>query len=296
MGLHEVDHLLVDPGEGRLGVDGLGVLELAVGAVHLAAGPNHGRHRGVDDHVAGRVEVRNTLGRVHHGQLRPVLVTGVQVADDLLVLRRGQGLDLAVQVRQSIVDVDAQLVEQLLVLFEGVLVEDLDRVAEDDGVADPHHGRLDVQGQHHTGLVGVFDLLLVEVAERLLTHEHAVDDVALAQLDLGLEHDGVTALGGQHHLHRAVAIQRQRLLSVVEIALLHGGDMRARGLRPLAHAVRVLAGVLLHRLRGATVRVAFTQNGIHRTTETLGVPRLDLSFFFVLGVPRVLGQLVALAL
>src|SRR5690625_6729378 len=35
----------------------LGVLLAPVGAVHLAAGADHRRHRRVDDHVAGRVEV-----------------------------------------------------------------------------------------------------------------------------------------------------------------------------------------------------------------------------------------------
>ncbi len=45
-----------------------------------------------------------------------------------------QRLDLAVEIGQPVVDVHAQFVEQLLVLGEGVLVEDLHRVAEDDGV------------------------------------------------------------------------------------------------------------------------------------------------------------------
>ncbi len=38
-------------------------------------------------------------------------------------------------------------------------------------------------------LVGVLDLLFVELDERLLAHVHAVDDVPGIQLDLGLEHD-----------------------------------------------------------------------------------------------------------
>ncbi len=61
---------------------------------------------------------------------------GVDVLDDLLALRGRQRLDLVVQIGHAVVDVDAELVEQLLVLGERVLVEDLDRVAEHDGVAD----------------------------------------------------------------------------------------------------------------------------------------------------------------
>jgi hypothetical protein len=84
--LAEVDHLLVDAGEGALGHHGLDVLEAAVGAPHLAAVADHGGHRGVDDDVVGRVEVGDALGRVDHGQLGPVLVAGVQVALDLVLL------------------------------------------------------------------------------------------------------------------------------------------------------------------------------------------------------------------
>ena len=72
--------------------------------------------------------------------------------------------DLVVQVDHAVVDVDAQLVEQLAVLGEGVLVEDAHAVAEHDRVRDLHHRRLDVQREHHAGLVRVLDLLLVEVA------------------------------------------------------------------------------------------------------------------------------------
>ncbi|RZI71072.1 MAG: NADP-dependent isocitrate dehydrogenase, partial [Variovorax sp.] len=38
----------------------------------------------------GRVEVGDALGRVHHGQLGPMLVAGMQVLDDLLALRGRQ--------------------------------------------------------------------------------------------------------------------------------------------------------------------------------------------------------------
>ncbi len=96
--LTEIDHLLVDPGERGLRVDRLGVLELAVGTVHLAAGADHGRHRRVHDHVGRRMEVRDSPGRVHHGQLGTVFVAGVQVLDDLVAFRRGQRLDLVVEI------------------------------------------------------------------------------------------------------------------------------------------------------------------------------------------------------
>ncbi len=106
-------------------------------------------------------------------------LAGVQVADDLVALGLGQGLDLVVQVDHAVVDVDAELVEQLAVLLEGVLVVDLDAVAEDDRVGDLHHRRLHVQREQDAGLAAVVELALVELAQRLLAHEHRVDDLAV---------------------------------------------------------------------------------------------------------------------
>ncbi len=253
VGLTPVDHLLIDPREGRLGVDGLGVLGPSVGAVHLAAEADHRGHRGIHDHVAGRMEVGDSLGRIHHCQFGSVLVNVVDVLDDLLTLERRQRLDLVEEVDHSVVDVDAQFVEHLLMLGEGLLVEDLHAVAEHDGVADFHHRCLDVQREHHAGLVCVLDLLLVELDQRLLTHEHALDDVAVFQFRLGLEHNCLAAVGLQLHPHRAVAVQGDRLLAVVEVPTLHGCHVGTRSHRPLAHAVRVLTRVLLNRVGGATV-------------------------------------------
>jgi hypothetical protein len=185
------------------GHHGLHVLEAAIGVPHLAAVADHRGHGGVHDDVVGRVEVGDALGRIHHGQLGPVFVAGVQVALDLVLRALRQRGDLVVQVDHAVVDVDAQLLEQLGVLLERVLVEDLHAVAEHDGVRHLHHRGLHVQREHHAGLAGVFDLLLVELHQRLLAHEHAVDDLAVEQLgQLGLEHDGLAALGDQLHASR----------------------------------------------------------------------------------------------
>ena len=274
--LAEVDHLLVDAGEGALGHHRLHVLQPAVGAPHLAAVADHRRHRGVDDDVVGRMEVGDALGRVDHRQLGAVLVAGVQVALDLVLLALRQRGDLVVQIDHAVVDVDAQLVEQLAVLVEGVAVEDAHAVAEDDGVRDLHHRRLDVQREHHAGLVRVLDLSLVELDQRLLAHEHRVDDLAVLQRHLGLEHDGLAALRDQLHAHVARLVQRHRLLAVIEVAAVHVRHMRARGLAPCGHAVRVLARVLLHRLGRAAVGIAFAQHRVDRAADALVVARTDL--------------------
>ena len=84
-----------------------------------------------------------------------------------------------------------------------------------------------MQGEHDAGLVGVVHLLLVELDEGLLAHEHGVEDIALAQGHLRLEDDGLTGGGDQFHPHVAVTVDGHRLLTVVEVAVAHMRDMRA---------------------------------------------------------------------
>ncbi|MNV43355.1 hypothetical protein D3C71_1350660 [compost metagenome] len=296
MPLAEVDDLLVDAGEGRFRHHGLHILQAAVGVPHLAAVADHRGHGGVHDDVVGRVEVGDALGRIHHGQLGAVLVAGVQVALDLVALALWQRLDLGVQVDHTVVHVHAEFFKGLGVFLERVLVEDLHAVAEHDGVRHLHHRGLHVQREHHAGLARVFDFLFVELQQRLLAHEHAVDHFAVEQADLGLEDDGLAALGDQLHLHVTGAVQRHGLFAVVEVASVHVRNMRARGLAPLGHAVRVLACVFLHGLGRAAVRVAFAQHGVHGRADALAVAGLDLFFLVVLGLVRVVGQGVALGL
>ena len=267
-----------------------------VGAPHLAADADHRRHRGIDDHVVRRMQVGDALGRVDHRQLRPMLMAGVQVADDLFALGFRQRRDLVVEIHHAVVDVDAELVEELAVLLERLLVEDAHRVAEDDRVRHLHHRRLDVQREHHAGLVRIFHLALVEVEQRLLAHEHAVDDLAGEQRHFRLQHQRVAALGQQFHPHVACLVERHRLFAVVEIAGLHRRHVGARRLAPHAHRMRVLACEALHGQRRAPVRVALAQHRVHRAAQALriaGADRLLLVRLRALGEVR---QLVALRL
>ena len=62
---------LVDAGVAAVGDDGEGVGLFAVRTPHVAGGADHGRHRGVDDHVARNVQVGDAPVGVDHGQARP---------------------------------------------------------------------------------------------------------------------------------------------------------------------------------------------------------------------------------
>src|SRR5690606_1766866 len=69
VGLAVLDHGLVHAGVAAVRNHGLGVLQLAFGVPHLAGVADHGRHGGVDDHIAGHVQVGDALVGVDHGQL-----------------------------------------------------------------------------------------------------------------------------------------------------------------------------------------------------------------------------------
>ena len=127
-------------------------------------------------------------------------MTSVQVAHDFFALGLWQRGNLVVQVNHAVVDVNSQLVKQnFFVLVEGFFVEDLDAVTKHDGVRHLHHGGFDVQGEHHASFVSVFNFFFVESFERFLAHEHAVNDFALKQVNLGFEHNGFATLGDQFH-------------------------------------------------------------------------------------------------
>ena len=292
----EVDHLLVNAGKGRLRHHRLDVFQPAVGAPHLAAVSDHGGHGGIDDHIVGRMEVGDALSRVHHRELRPVLMTSMQVTVDFVLLGLRQGGDLAVQVSHAVVHVHAQFVKQFGMLGKRVFVENFHTVTEHDGVRDLHHGGFHVQGKHHAGFVRVFDLLFIKNFQRFFTHEHAVNDFTVEQGHFLLQHHGLATLGDQLHFHVTGAVQRNGFFAVVKIAAVHVRDMRARSLAPLGHAVGVLARKLFHGAGRTAVRVAFAQHRVHGRANALAVTGTDFFFSVCFGRFRIIGQGITLGL
>src|SRR5690606_2661275 len=68
VGAAVVDHGLVYTGIAAVGDDRDHVVQLAVRTPHPARGTDGGGHRGVDDHVAGHMQVGDALVRIDHGQ------------------------------------------------------------------------------------------------------------------------------------------------------------------------------------------------------------------------------------
>ncbi len=68
VGTAEIKNSLVDAGVAAVWDEREGLLKVAFGIVHFAAGANHGGHGGVDNDVAGDVKVGDAFVRVHVGE------------------------------------------------------------------------------------------------------------------------------------------------------------------------------------------------------------------------------------
>ena len=147
-------HRVVDAGVAGVRDHGLAVLQLAVGVPHAPGITDHGRHRGIDDDVAGDVQVGDAAVRIHHGEARPALVCRVDVRLDgsSAILRKLA--QLGHDVAQAVVGVRAHFLQERAVLPEHFGEEDPHAVAEDDGVRDLHHRGLHVQGEQDAAVPG----------------------------------------------------------------------------------------------------------------------------------------------
>jgi hypothetical protein len=101
----EVDRGLVDAGVAAVGDDGERVLLLAGGVPHLAAAADHGGHGGIDDDVAGHVQIGDAFVAVHHGQGGAAGVGGLDVGLDLGLFVGGELVELRDEVAEAVVKV-----------------------------------------------------------------------------------------------------------------------------------------------------------------------------------------------
>ena len=257
-----VDGLAVQRRVGVVGDHELRVLLAPVGVPHLPRGSDRGRHRGVDDHVAGHVQVGDPPVGVDHRQRRAVGIRGIDgVADrDPIVCR--QLLDRCQERGEPVVRVDASCLQRLSVVGEHGRKERAHRVAEDDRVRDLHHRRLQVDREQHPLALCVGDLLGEERLELRAAHDGGVDHLAGQRRDLLFEHRDRAVGGDVLDPERLVVGERDRALGRAEVAVAHRRDVRARIARPGAHRVRVAARVFLDRCRRAAIGVALAQDRV----------------------------------
>ena len=89
-----VDDFLVDAGVTAIGNHVLRVARLTVRSPHLSGGSNGGRHRCVNDDVAGHVQVGDAFVGIDHRQSGLRFVDRLDISLDLFALRRRQFLNL----------------------------------------------------------------------------------------------------------------------------------------------------------------------------------------------------------
>ncbi|MDR6139676.1 hypothetical protein QE438_002980 [Pseudoxanthomonas sp. SORGH_AS 997] len=163
-------------------------------------------------------------------------------------------------------------------------------------VGDLHHRGLQMHREQHALGLGVLDLRIDEAGQRLAAEHRGIDHLAFLHRHLVLEHRAASIGADEGDLQRAGRAQRGRTLATVEVAGLHVRHMGLRIGRPLAHAVRVLAGVVLHRQRRAAVGVALAQHRVDRAALDPVIARLGILLRVGLGLVGVGRQRIALVL
>ena len=145
IGAAEIDDGLVNRGISAVRNDGQSILRLTLGVPHLAAFADHGRHRCVDDHIAGHMEVGDAFVRIDHGQRGSGGERRSQSGLEPRFFRGGQLSHFGHEVAESVVEIDAELVERRGLRADEVPQKNLNRVAEEHGVGDLHHGCLEME-------------------------------------------------------------------------------------------------------------------------------------------------------
>ena len=201
--------------ERRVGVVGdheLRVLQLAGAVVHLARGTDRGRHRGVDDHVTGNVQVGDPAIGVDHREAWAGCVRGV----DRRLHRRAvvvvERLDRAQQGADAVVGIDARRLQFGGVVGEQPRKERAYRVAEDDRVRDLHHRRLQVDREQDPAPLGIGDLLGQEPLQHRAAHHRRVEHLAVQHREVVLEHGDRSVGRDVLDPHRAVSSRGDRAL------------------------------------------------------------------------------------
>ncbi|ETC87042.1 hypothetical protein XHC_3491 [Xanthomonas hortorum pv. carotae str. M081] len=150
--------------------------------------------------------------------------------------------------------------------------------------------------EQHILHLGIGDLGIDEAGQCALAQHGGIDDFASLDRHFFLQHGGGAIVADEFDLQRARRCHRGGLLAAEEVAIVHVRDMRPGVAAPLAHAVRMLACVILHRQRCAAIGVAFAQHRVDRAALDLVVARLDVFFGVVLGRVRIRRQRITLAL
>ena len=240
------------------------------------------------------MQVGDAAVGVDHRQLRSLGDPGVDGSLDGVGLgHRGGG---GQQRAEAVVGADVGGGEDVAELLEQRREERPHGVAEDDRVGHLHHRRLEVDGEQDVVGLGPGDLGGEELAQRGDVHHGGVDDLTGEHRHRLAQH-GRRAVGGDElDAQAAVGVDDDRLLVGAEVVGRHVGDVGLGVRAPRTHRVRVLAGVLLHRVRRPAVRVALAQHRVDGRSLDPVVAGAHVAVLVGRRVVRVVREVVALRL
>ena len=253
---------LVDTGIRRVRDDRDRVVFVAVNTPELATIADQRRHRGINDDIGWHVQVADAAVTVDVAEAWAAGQGCGEFGADLLAA--GHLGEADENRTEAVVRGQASSFKRGTVLGEHLSEEGLDHVAEQNRVADLHHGGLQVHRVEHVFGFGLGKCVSEEGIERFGRHESGVNDLALKHVQSGLQH-GLGAIGRDVPNGQAVTCgQHHRLFVREKIVVAHGGNAGlGSGGKGLVH-VWVLARVVLDRQGRTAVAVAFTQHRVDR--------------------------------
>ncbi len=240
------------------------------------------------------MQICNALGRIDHGEIRTRSESGVNGGLDFSFL--GVAFEALVQITQTVVGIDAQFLEQVGVLREYILEEHAHECTEQHRVRDLHHGGLQVHREQQALRLGFGHRIGDELFERRHAHHGGVNDFALQERLCGTEFRDFACFIDKFNLERVGIGHGDGLFVAVKVVGLHARHVSLHGGVPVAIAVRVVAGKVLHCLGGAAVGVALAEHRVHGGTLYLVVLRADCLFFFSSRSVRIVGHIKAVFL
>ena len=198
---------------------------------------------------------------------------------------------------EAVVGADVGGGEDVAELLEQRREERPHDVAEDDRVGDLHHRRLEVDGEQDVLGLGPGDLGVEELAQRGDVHARwRRRPRRPARAPTRAARSSCRRRRRARCAGVAGRLDDDRLLVGAEVVGGHVGDVGLRVRAPRAHRVRVLAGVLLDRVRRPAVGVALAQHRVDGRSLHLVVAGAHLALLVGRRVVRVVGDVVALRL
>ncbi len=137
-----VNHSLINAGIATVGNNGLGFLLVTLGIPHGAGITHDNGHGGIDNNVAGHMQIGNTLVGIHHRQGRTLAIQSFDVALDCILLVFWQRSNFGIEVANPVIGIEADLFKRISVFGQYLFIKNRHNVTKNHRVGHLHHGGL----------------------------------------------------------------------------------------------------------------------------------------------------------